>query len=364
MGRDVSNMIEIVKPEPIVHAPGIYFGMSDAEYFADQALGSTVIKELVLDPIEYQHDRLYKEEKEDTWALKWGHAIHCRVLEGKPSLDARFPVMPAKEDYEGLLDTMDDLRKHCADLGIKAGKTKGETIIRIKEFDTKTPIWEEITALFDKSLEGRTALPKKAFKEIEQAAAWMQRDKYLAPVMENGTITAGASEVSIFYEDNGVRLKARIDHLLSHAVIDLKSFRPFFKERVERAAVKAIERQRYDIQCAAYIRALRAAADLYANDQVFNNPYGDEFLAAVFDALGKGEMKWIWVLIKASGAPQPVVREFNLESMTFRNAQRDVEGAIQDYRRLRAEFGLDNDWVPDLPVEILSDEDFSPYAFM
>ena len=353
--------------------PGIYFGMPEDVYHLDPALGSTSIKELVLDPIEYQHERLFGADKKETFALKWGSAIHCRALEGRQSLADRFPIEPSQADYEGLLVSYDDLKKACSKLGVSPGKTKAEAIGKIREFDKDVPIWDEIKAVFDKEANGRTTIPKDAVQHIERAVSWMQQDPYLSPVMEDGTITAGASEVSIFYEDRGVRLKARIDHLLAHAVLDLKSFRPIFAERVKPAARKAIERMRYDLQAADYIRALRFAKGLWENGQVFNNPYPPIFLETVFsslDALEDGsapadtQLKWIWVLIKASGAPQPIIREFDLNSMIFRNAASEVEDAIDAYREYVETFGLDREWVPSIVPEKLGDQDFSPYAFL
>ncbi|WP_165420957.1 PD-(D/E)XK nuclease-like domain-containing protein [Bradyrhizobium sp. Leo170] len=352
--------------------PGIYFGVPEAEYHADQSLGSTSLKELIIDPVEYQHDQLYPGVEKETMALKWGHAIHCRALEGRLSLAERFAIAPAVTDYKDALVTMEHLRSHCKLVGVKPGKKKEEAIAAIREFDKDVLIWDEIIAKFEAENVGRTIIPRDALHEIEMAARWMQRDPKLAPVMRDGTFVAGASEVSIFYVENGVRLKARIDHLLSHAIIDLKSFRPFFKERALEAAKKAVSRMRYDLQAGAYIKALRAAAKLYAEGRVFNNPYDREFLDSVFRALAVAEtdadsddaLKWVWVMIKASGAPQPVVGEFDLSSMIFKQAVADVDGAIVAYRGLMEKYGPDNEWEPDIPAQKWGDTDWSPYAFI
>lgn len=345
--------------------PGIYFGMPDHIYHADPALGSTSIKELVIDPIEYQYERLHGAEKKETFALKWGQAIHVRALEGAAELERRFPIEPEKAAFPGLLDSYDDLKKHCGQLGLKPGKNKNDAISAIRDFDKEVPIWDEIWGDFQRRLaaEGKTSLPISALDHIEQAVAWMQRDKLLAPVMENGTLTAGASEVSIFYVDNGVRLKARIDHLLSHAVVDLKSFRPIFAERVLNAAKRAIARMRYDLQGAAYLRALRHAVDLHKKGLVFNNPYGPEFLQAVFDSVSSNQLKWIWVLIKATGAPQPVVAEFDMTSNIFKQALVDVDDAVIDFKKYVDQYGLDTDWMPNTSAQLWGDGDFPPFAF-
>jgi hypothetical protein len=343
--------------------PGIYFGLPEDVYHADPALGSTSIKELVLDPIEYQYAKLHGGERKETMALKWGSAIHCRALEGSASLKARFPIAPSIADFDKPLVTMDDLRAKCKEMAVKPGKTKLEAIAAIRDFDKDVVIWDELVAAFNAANEGKTIIPREALNEIEQAVSWMQQDKYLAPVMEDGTLTAGASEVSIFYVDDGVRLKARIDHLLAHAVVDLKSFRPVMAERVKPAAKRAISRMRYDLQAAAYIRALKAAAALHVDGKVFNNPYPASFLDEVFQSVKTGDMQWVWVLIKAAGAPQPIVAEFDIKSMIFRTALVEVEDAINAYRENVKTFGLDRDWRPSSSVEMWGDSDFPAWAF-
>jgi hypothetical protein len=372
-GSPMNALVSAPKSNDIVRfEPGIYFGVPEGKYHEDQSLGSTSLKELVIDPVEYQHERLYPGVEKETMALKWGHAIHCRALEGRLSLAERFAIAPAVTDYKDALVTMDHLRSHCRLIGVKPGKKKEEAIAAIREFDKDVLIWDEIVAKFEADNAGRTIIPRDAIDHIEMAVRWMQRERKLAPVMKDGTFVAGASEVSIFYMENGVRLKARIDHLLSHAIIDLKSFRPFFKERAIEAAKKAVSRMRYDLQAGAYIKALRAAAKLYAEGRVFNNPYPEEFLDTVFQALAVAEndahsddaLKWVWVMIKASGAPQPVVGEFDLSSMIFKTAVADVENAIVTYRGLVEKFGPDQEWEPDLPAQKWGDTDWSPYAFI
>jgi hypothetical protein len=343
---------------------GIHFGMPEERYHPDPALGSTRQKDLVIDPIEYQYGRIYGAEKKETFALKWGSGIHCRALEGRESLKERFPIAPALADYEDALVTFEHLKTHAKKLGLsKVGTKKEDFISAIRDFDKEVPIWDEILAKFNAENAAKTILPRDALEHIERAAQWMQRDAELAPVMEDGTFTAGASEVSIFYTENGVRLKARIDHLLAHGVIDLKSFRPMFSENILAAAKRAVSRMRYDLQAASYMRALHAAAKLYEQGLVFNNPYGSDFLKTVFKTLAAGQMEWVWVLIKASGAPQPVVRKFDMNSMLFKTAAMQIDDAINNYRNLTTEFGQDEVWMPTNSAETWGDMDFSPFAF-
>ncbi len=352
---------------PIRHPDGIYFDLPEDDYHNDNALGSSTLKELVIDPIEYQHRKLHGGERRETIELKWGSAIHCRALEGRASFKERFPIKPAISDYPKVLDTMVDLRKWCDENGIKAAASKADTIKRIREVDKEVLIWDELIASFEMENLGKTIIPRDAIDHIERAVQWMQRDRKIAPVMEDGTFVAGASEVSIFYTDpiTGIRLKARIDHLLVEGAVDLKSFRPIMAERLLPAAKRAVGKMRYDLQFAAYMRALRAAAKLYAEGKVFGwkDHFDPDFLNAVFKSIESGKFKWIWVMIKAAGAPQPVVAELLQKSMIAKTAATEIENAITRYAQYRDAFGLDADWVPDNPAETWGDDDFAPWAF-
>jgi hypothetical protein len=350
----------------VIHEPGIYFGLSAESYHADPALGSTAIKELASDPYDFQYKRLHGEDK-DTKALIWGSALHTRVLDGKEAFDRRYAIAPKREDHPDALDTMDDLRAHAKSIGVKAGRTKAETIANIREFDNRTPIWEEIVQAFTAASAGKIILDAEVRDEVEQAAQWMQRDPMLSPVMQNGQIISGASEVSIFYEDNGVRLKCRLDRLLPHGIIDIKSFRPSVgwstaPRSLNRVLGRVIAQMRYDIQAADYIRGFRKAASLVAKGRVFGGSDIDH--ALLEKAIARDDLKWIWVLVKNAVAPQPFVREFPLKLTTFGAAMGEVEEAIETYRRLRDEFGDDEDWTPRHPADAFDDSDFPVWIGM
>jgi len=70
--------------QPTGFAPGIYLGISNDDYHADPAIGSTGCKRLIHSPLEYwwnsplNHDR---EETETTLAMRLGHAYHYKILE-------------------------------------------------------------------------------------------------------------------------------------------------------------------------------------------------------------------------------------------------------------------------------------------
>lgn len=350
----------------VLHEPGIYFGMPADEYHADPALGSSALRAIALDPYEWQYGRLKGEEK-DTAALLWGDALHVRTLEGPEAFRRKFAVKPDIADYPGALDTMDDLRKHAGQLGVKPGRSKDEAIAAIREFDRQTPIWGEIMAAFLADSAGKTLIGPKFAAEIEQAAEWMQADPKLAPLMKNGTFVEGAAEVSIFYEEAGVRLKARIDRVLQHAVIDLKSFRPpvgwnTHPAVINRSLAKVIGQNRYEFQAAAYLKALDVARGHHAAGRV--SGAGDLGAALLNAAMNRASLSWTWIFVKNTGAPEPIVREFPSTLDVFRAGRQEIERAIDTYRQLRDEFGDDVVWPPRHAADRFSNEDFPAWYGM
>lgn len=344
--------------EPIIHAPGIYFGLSEEPYHGDKALGSSSIKAISVDPFEYQFDHLYGEDK-DTDAMIFGSALHARMLEGQESMEAKFCMGFDKSTVEGALDTVADLKKWLDQYGQTSlsGKKKEDLIVLVRQLDPHQKIVDVIKAEWEAKNAGKTPLTPKRWAQIEVASRWVQRDPLLSAVMENGTFIQGAPEVSIFYEDRGVRLKARFDRLLRHAIVDLKSFAPMFAGSIENTALKTIDRMRYDIQAADYLRAWRAAKDLYLQGLVFGDEPHDGFLAECFD---RDEPAWIWIMVKSKGAPQPLVIDWQA-TFAKRAAADRVEMAIDDYIRLRDEHGAENEWPPMRPAMTITDTDLPSF---
>jgi hypothetical protein len=306
--------------------------------------------------------------------LTWGSGFHARVLEGEEAFNQRFKVAPALEDFAGmkLLRTTDDIKIALAEYGVstKGLRRKEEFVKLLREIDKTALIWDEIVANFQAQVEtdGVVAVDSRMRKQIETASAWLQAHSKTGAVMQGGTFRHGAPEVTIVYEYRGVRLKARFDYLFPTLAIDLKSYRPWQNSGTPlRAIKKAIENMGYDV----YRRAFDAARALYEAGelQIFGEPPTDDFVDRMFTAArevddGMGNLvsnfRWLWVMVKASGAPQVTILEFPKEMMIFEAADRDVERAIDTFISMRDKFGINETWRPDESIIVLSDEDFSP----
>lgn len=342
---------------------GLHFGLDEDTYHADPALGSSSLKAIHQDAIEWQFQRLHGEET-DSYAKLWGSALHARVLEGRAAFERKYRIAPAKEDFsKDLLVTVEDLKDFLKGYGvwIPSKATKAELIALVLQCDDKAEIWDKIIGDFNASLEkdgGQKIEPKMA-KEIAVAVQWLSRHPKVKGVMDDGAFVGGAPEVSYFYEDQGVRLKARFDYVYPSLLVDLKSFRPWQPTETRRAVVKAIRSFRYDHQSAAYRKALAAAREEFVAGTlpVHGEPPTDTFLDLLFE---QDEVTWVWLMVKAKGAPTVSLVEFPTDLDVYAAAYAEMDAAIHKYAQLRDRFGDDKDWEPDPDVIILQRDDFPP----
>lgn len=337
--------------------PGIYFNLEESRYHMDPALGSSKVKAIAVDPYEFKFNEMYGEDK-DTDALNFGSGLHSRLLEGKSAFHSRFCTEFDKSKHPNALVTVADLKGWLESYGQSelSSKKKDDLVKAVLDINPEVEILDVLKAKWDAENEGKIALKPKRWAQVEVAARWVQRDPLLSAVMEDGTFIAGAPEVSVFYEDRGVRLKARFDRLLRHAIVDVKSFAPRQPGPIDGpngSALKAINNMRYDLQAADYIRAWKYAKELYAQGLVFGDEPYDGFLAECF---ARDEPKWIWIMVKSTGAPQPLVIDWVAKFAKARAAEQ-VEDAIDTYIRLRDEYGDDQEWPPMRPAMTADDVD-------
>jgi hypothetical protein len=335
---------------------GIYFGLDEQEYHDDPALGSTDLKHLLQSPSDFWWGSWMNPLREEivsreTSAKLWGSAFHCMILDGEKVFNQTYAVQPDQDDYKDLLVTADDLKQHLRNNDKKVSGAKAALIERIREFDPDVPIWDEILdehatecEMFD-----LTSIPKAMYQELQLTAAMITKNPHLESAFTNGY-----PEVSVFWEQDGIRVKARIDYLKIKSVVDLKTFRNFRQTTFDRAIFNSIASFRYDIQAAHYLRARREMVEFIRDGLV----YGDkqppkpwlEALAA------EEEHPFIWVFVQAAGAP--ISKGFLWDEGTVIHdfAENEIDIALDRYKEYSQKFG-EEIWVLDEPVHRIAGED-------
>ncbi len=291
------------------HADGIYFGMSDAEYHADHALGSTGLKKLIGNAPDFWWDSWMNpaREDDDTPAKIFGRQLHQCVLEG---LDV-FQSKHAPQHNPG---------------NIKAGI---EEIAKIKA-------------------SGKVPVKFKDWTKILAASAFIKANKTLSNAFENGQ-----PEVSVFWTVDGIRYKARLDYLKMNAITDLKSLANMYGKEFDKACRDAVASYDYIISAEHYSEARRQLRGLIHAGKVFGH-HDSEWLAKV---AANDVFAFVFVFWQKDGAPISHGIKLSPGNPLFSYARTLISKAVSNYNRYMAEFGTDSAWVPSTPLEELDETD-------
>ncbi len=352
--------------EPAPLELGIYFGLDDRIYHADPGLGSTSIVDLAKEPPKWQYQRLRPQSEVRTEPMKWGSAFHCRVLEGKAAFDHRYARAPTPKDYPGCLNTTEDIKEFLRQYGQKLTGRKSELMERAAQLDDCPPFFDNILAAWWAERPDYEELNAQQMREVEDAVANMQRDPTLNAVMQAGTLMHGAAELSIIYEVDGVRRKARIDYALPPTpqrepslFVDLKSFTTFRRGTLEHAAIATVYEKVMDVQAAWYLQAIEPARELMEQGKVFGDAPQDDFLERFLNA---PDFTWVWIMLRRDIGMVPVLLSVPRDSPIIKDANAIIERALLDFQSYADRWGMDQLWTPPPQTpRLLQPTDFPSY---
>lgn len=377
MGNDPFEFDKLPRPSPVDEVPeedgeqepleiGVYFGLEDERYHADEALGSTSIINLAKNPPKWQYQRLRPRSHERTEPMIWGSALHCRVLEGKEAYDFRYARVPTAKDYEDVLTTTDSIKDFLRMHGQPLAGRKSDLIARAKQIEECPEFFDEILADWHAARPKHEFLNERQYQEIEDAVSNMTREPILNAVMKAGALIDGAAELSIIYEVDGIRRKARFDYSLppagtrsSSLIVDLKSFTTFRRGTLETAAISTVYESAYDVQAACYLEAIGPARKLLAEGRVFGEAPANGFLDQFLNA---PEFRWVWVMLRRDTGMIPTLLSIDADSPIIKHAHSIIATALTHYREYVERFGLDELWTPEPRMpRIVQPSDFPSY---
>jgi hypothetical protein len=159
----------------MTYAPGIYPGVTNADYHRDPALGSTSLKTLATrTPAHYQHELTHPKFSD---AFTLGTAAHSLILEGDRS---------------------------------------SIVVVEADSWMTKAAKEAKAEAL----AEGKQPLLTKEWKQVMDMSHAVMSHPFA-----RGLFTGHKAEQSVFWEEDGLMLKCRPDAWQPGALIDLKTAR-------------------------------------------------------------------------------------------------------------------------------------------
>lgn len=316
IGAAAAAVVDKIEPKSEAFAPGIYFGLDESVYHADTAIGSTGMKKLAENPPAYWWDSPHntmREEDTDTAARLFGRAVHKFVLEGRGAFEAAY----APTDYPG---------------NVKAGKEERERIADA----------------------GKQPIKRADWNRIMMAGTIIRSNPEIS-----GAFTGGQSEVSIFWEIDGIRRKARFDYLKPRAIVDLKSNANTMDIDFVASCKKSIGSYRYDVQAAHYFDARAVMPQLVAQGAVF----GDHDPAWLDRVVKEPVWAWVWIFYQSTGAPLTWGTTLSPKNGVLDLARATLAKAEENYRTFVDRFGLDNPWVIAEALEELDVNDLPAWAF-
>lgn len=334
---------------------GIYFGMSDDEYHADDALGSSSVKRLLINPVGWWAESasgkrvltdlgIAKDEPEEESAAKsFGTALHVMVLE--PHLfDQRY--VEHEEPPEEYLTTKNSIRAALERVPGAyvplASAQRPEYVMAARRAGLALIDDWKVDQLI--RAEGRNVLSRRwtaSLRLIDRLLS-MSRADLDGQSMRELLLSDGYSEVSVFWidEETGARCKARFDYLRTRGIIDLKSYGCPSDAPPLTFFLRQIERYGYELQASHYRHAWEAMGALISAGKVFG-PVDTGWLKRL---RADQPPAWDWLAVQSMGMPE-IDRISLAAGLVEGAADQQRRQALATYRQYVDRFGLDQPWV-------------------
>lgn len=339
---------------------GVYFGMPFAQYLAIPALSKSSEKLLLRSPMDFWARTAWinpNADDDDTKAKLDGRAYHTRINEGADAFYKMHVADLEPTEHKDALVTNDEMKAALTKRGVafKASARKGELVALLKENDPTVQIWEEMLRAHYAKHKGKTFLRAQVFREIEYAAAMIEKHPQLSRCFQGGY-----PEVAVIYEDpeTGLPIKAMIDYLKVQMFTELKTFANQLARPIDSAIRHEIAARKYHIDVASYLEAIKHAKRMIrerGTEAVHGEVPKDwiDRFAATTEHTG--------VFVFQQKGIAPVARGKHMIARMSLDAARDqIAEARRIYIKCIETFGTDP-WVDLEDITDITDEDIPPY---
>lgn len=292
------------------HPIGIHFGLPEADYRADRGLGYSDKKRLSRNPQDFWFERMgeNKREKKPTPSQIYGTAQHKLSFEGMAAFEARYGV---------------------------------------KMLNWSTKSGKDEKAYFEES--GRIPIDEEDWNRIVETGMILQRD----PELRDYFVVPIGSEVSIFWERNGIKQKARLDNLLVSATVDLKTITNDSDISFEDGCIRAISRWSYHMQWRHYLDARMSMADAVKKGRVYYHDSRQAICNAKMldEAARNRKVAFVIIFVQSNGAPITWGWQISPDNPVMDAAQMRLMRAERNYRKYMEKFGPDVPWLVSRKIQ-------------
>jgi hypothetical protein len=350
-------------------ADGVYLDLPMEHYIDDPAISGSGLKKLLVSPTDFKwelpkRNPLFTPSESDARLL--GTLVHCAVLEGMGAFDDRYFVAPEFDDNDPrVIRTADHAKTWLADRGEKKTGLKAELFERVKACadlmklegaaEDELPVFldDAIAALAAMGNGRRIKIKQRDHDYVAQVCAVVRAWPDVAALFAAG---AGLPEVSVFWTDNGVRYKARLDWLSAAAVVDIKKFGKMpprgtsLEGFLQQEAMfycydtQAVHNRRAAMQIPLLLKAgLCSASGEGARARL-------DLLTAISDAIVREPPIFHWLWLRTPGPPQGLLMDFHHETKRWEHCEFEIDQvALENLQRYRKTCGheleQDRPWV-------------------
>lgn len=229
--------------------PGIYDGLSFADYCSIPAINKSGLDELERSPLHYWSAYLdpKREPRKETPAMRLGTAIHTAVLEPKRFAE-EYRAMPEPCDFPTALNVAEDYKEACRKMDLKVSGTKDELKERLKSAGFTGKFFDDIALEFARY----KLLTVKEMMAASRISANLHNSSAAKIVL-----AAGKSEQTLVWKDpsTGVLCKGRCDWLTNdyEVIDDFKSAMDASQNKFS----KSCSEYQYHRQAAWYLDGLK-----------------------------------------------------------------------------------------------------------
>ena len=334
----------------------------------------------------------------------FGHAFHCRLLEGASVFAMRYCMEISKSDYSIVLESTDEIKDYISkqtwELPIaatddtpattrtmhhkpvsrveeddgnggvrKRAAKKDDWIAQLLEIDPNAPLWSNLVEEYRAENDGKTMLTASQIKELEISARMIERDEGIRKLAHGGY-----SEVSLFWHcpETGLPMKARVDKLKVKRMVDLKTIAENGRS-MENSIRQTIANYKYTIQPAVYIEGGAEVRKIVReNGAAAIHVWPDK--DGVIDAAREKEvteyaLKWAshllpdeWTWIFQQKGPAPITRALHYQAQSTMMMSNDIVSLMKKrFIEYAGAFGIDP-WLDIAAPYDVYDEDLLTYT--
>jgi hypothetical protein len=348
-------------PPPIkLHEPGIYLDLPMLDYVNDPAISGSGLKKLICSAPDFKwelpaaRNPFFKAPESDAKAL--GTLVHAAVLEGLDVFGGRYFVAPELDDDDPrVIRTADHAKNWLKDNSAKCTGLKAELFDRVRETAATMNLAEDEAPIFiDEYIErigaGRQQIKRRDHDYVAQVERFVR-----AWPEASALLSDGIPEISIFWTDDGVRKKARLDWLSRTAIVDIKKFgqapmRGFdLATYLQREAVTYC----YDIQAVHNTRAAAVLPMLLGGGGQVSATGEDarariaklETIVREFENVAPPAFHWLF--LRTPGPPQGLIMPFLADCDRWSHCEYEIDAALANLKAWRLTCG--DELAPDKP---------------